>query len=131
MLYNCPRVEATLAGHTSSVNALVGLENGLLASASLDKSIKVWNVRDGRLVKSFGEHSGGVHSMVLISKGRLASGGGFSDKQIKIWSPSEGGLVKTVENVHKDAVLSLAFVDGGCLASGSKDKTINLWNVNE
>ena len=63
--------------------SLKGLRRGYLASGSMDKSIKIWNVNDGRLVKNIQEQTDGILDFELLENGYLASA---SDEKVKIWN---------------------------------------------
>jgi len=100
----------------------------LLASGSGDKTIKLWSLPEGALVKTLEGHKDTVRALAVSPDGKLlASGSG--DQTIKLWSLPEGVLVKTLEG-HKDTVRALAVSpDGQLLASGSSDGIIKLWSL--
>jgi len=55
-----------------------------LASASMDKTVKVWDAQTGQELLSFKGQGGYVNSVVFSPDGhRLASGG--PDRRLKIW----------------------------------------------
>src|SRR6266480_198946 len=64
----------TLEGHSSGVNAVVFSSDGQrLASASYDRTIKIWDAASGACLQMEG-HSDSVNSVVFSSDGqRLAS----------------------------------------------------------
>ncbi|MCS7227406.1 MAG: WD40 repeat domain-containing protein [Endomicrobia bacterium] len=116
-------------GHIWNVNSVAFSADGkYLASGSLDRTIKLWEVSTGRLVRTLEGHTWDVESVAFSADGKyLASGSG--DKTIKLWEVSTGRLVRTLEG-HTDRINSVAFsADGKYLASGSWDKTIKLWEV--
>jgi WD40 repeat protein len=94
-------------------------------SGSWDKTIKLWQVDTGNLVRTLSGHWGGVRSVAFSPDGKLlASGGG--DNTIKLWNVTTGAEVRTLS----DWAFSVAFSpDGKLLASGGDDNTIKLWNV--
>ena len=53
-------------GHSSYVTSLVNLQNGYLASGSYDYSVKIWNIRDGKLKYAFDKLNGG-HFYYVVS----------------------------------------------------------------
>ncbi|MEH2002163.1 MAG: ribosome assembly protein 4, partial [Nostoc sp.] len=119
----------TLEGHSSAVSSVVFSPDGQrLASASGDKTIKLWDVATGKAVQTLTGHSSAVYSVVFSPDGqRLASAS--TDKTIKLWDVATGKAVQTLTG-HSDTVSSVVFSpDGQRLASASGDKTIKLWDL--
>ncbi len=70
----------TLTGHNHSVTYLVALlsaDSLLLASASGDSSIKIWNITNGKIMNSLNDHSDCVACLTVLPNGYL---------EIKIWN---------------------------------------------
>jgi WD40 repeat protein len=92
--------------------------NGEIISGSDDKSIKIWDGKDFRLLKTVDEKNGGhsraVYSLAVSDNGRIASGS--ADNTIKVWE-SDFTLFKTL-NGHNNGVYALIFTRDGCLISG-------------
>jgi WD40 repeat protein len=101
-----------------------------IASGSNDKTVKLWDVLSGQLLRTLAGHTSGVNSVAFSPDGgTLVSGG--DDKTTKLWDTAGGQLLHTLTG-HKKEVTSVAFSPNGrTLASGSKDKTIMLWVVSK
>ncbi|XP_065623212.1 WD40 repeat-containing protein HOS15 isoform X2 [Quercus suber] len=67
----------------------------LLASASFDSTIKLWDVELGRLISSFNGHRDPVYSVAFSPNGEYLASGSM-DKCLHIWSVKEGKIVKTL-----------------------------------
>jgi len=119
----------TLTGHGNYVRSVAFSPDGnTLASGSSDQTIKLWRVRDGRLMKTITGHGNWVRSVAFSPDGNTLASGSY-DNTIKLWRVSDGKLMKTLTG-HGSSVLSVAFSpDGKTLASGSEDNTIKLWGV--
>ncbi len=122
--------DKTLTGHSDEVFSVAYSPDGrYLASGSIDKTIKIWEVATGKELRTLTGHSGGVFLVAYSPDGRyLASGS--SDKTIKIWEVATGKELHTL-TVYSylygaDVVYS---PDGRYLASRSDDKTIKIWEV--
>ena len=117
-----------LKGHDSTIAAIAYSPDGAtLASASADKSIKLWRVSEGKAIATLNGHSDGVTSLAFSPDGeRVASGS--NDKSVKLWSTVSGKLLATLSG-HNDGVTSVAFSPkDNLLASGSYDRSVILWN---
>lgn len=123
----------TLTAHTDWITDLAFSPNKtLLASSSLDQTIKLWNVAKGTLLISL--KSGRVTSLAFSPDGtRLASGsrlrqwadGATSPDGVQVWDAATGQLLYTLD---VGLVNDLAFSpDGRSLAAGAQKTT--LWNL--
>ncbi len=95
----------------------------LLASASLDKTIKLWGLHhQSRLIL---REQNDVRDVVFSPDNRLIATAG-DDKSVKIWNRA-GQLLYTLKG-HRDRINSITFSpDGQLIASASRDGTVKLW----
>lgn len=117
-----------LEGHTDTVTDISFSRNGeLIATASNDKTVKLWS-RDGKEIKSLREgHSDGVTSVAFSPDGKIIASGS-KDKKIILWN-LDGKQIKTLSG-HGDWVTDVSFSpDGQIIASASEDKTVRLWRI--
>ncbi len=100
----------------------------MLASGSIDSTIRLWDVATGRLTATLEGHTGHVWSVAFSPDGRMLASGSI-DSTIRLWDVATGRSTATMQG-HTDGVFSVAFSpDGRMLASGSGDSTIRLWDV--
>jgi WD40 repeat protein len=120
---------AELKGHTALIYSLAFSPDGkLLATASFDNTIKLWDSQAGyKEVRTLTGHAGPVYCVAFHPDGKtLASSS--TDQTIRIWNVADGKQVRELKG-HGGIVDSIAFSpDGKLLASGSADKTVRLWN---
>ncbi len=127
----CGRIQEKnrLEGHVAAVHTVNYSPNGkTLMSVSHDKTVKLWNVADGKHILSLGDHSNLIDVVAYSPDGKtLASGS--PDKTVKLWDAADGKVIHKMED-HIERIIAIAYSpDGKTLASGSADHTIKLWNV--
>jgi WD40 repeat protein len=112
-------------GHTAAVLAVdISPDSSLIASASIDQTIKLWR-HDGTQVTTLNGHSGGVRAVKFSPDGQTIASGD-EDGTIKLWK-LDGTLLKTFKG-HTASVWGVAFSpDGQFVASASWDKTVKIW----
>ena len=87
---------AILSGHTKYVNSLVFSSDGAsLVSGSGDKTIKLWDIQTGGVVKTFHGHTRYVSASISADNTTIASGS--LDKTIRLWDIQTGECHHTVE----------------------------------
>ncbi|KAK3169687.1 hypothetical protein OEA41_009071 [Lepraria neglecta] len=119
----------TLEGHSDLVNSVVfSHDSKHLASASDDKTLKIWDASNGKCLQTLEGHSHLVNSVVFSHDSKhLASAS--DDKTLKIWDASNGKCLQTLEG-HSHLVNSVVFShDSKHLASASHDKTLKIWDA--
>jgi WD40 repeat protein len=116
-----------LSGHNDLISSLAfSPNNKLLASASWDSTVKIWNPATGKEIRTLSGHSDRVYAVAFSADSQyLASAS--ADKTIMIWSVASGKNLRTL-TAHGDQVMSLAFCPNSrFLATGSHDKSIIIW----
>lgn len=84
-----------ILAHSAMVcQLLVNLSNNMLLSCSHDRTIKIWNLETGKLIKILYGHNSEVLDMVMRYDGKLVSGSNTGD--IKLWDLDVGKCLKTV-----------------------------------
>uniref|UniRef100_A0A8C6W022 Notchless protein homolog 1 n=1 Tax=Nothobranchius furzeri TaxID=105023 RepID=A0A8C6W022_NOTFU len=118
---------ARMTGHSALVNeVLFSPDTRLLASASFDKSIKIWDGRTGKYLTSLRGHVGSVYQVAWSADSRLLVSGS-SDSTLKVWDVKTGKLNMDLPG-HADEVYAVDWSpDGQRVASGGKDKCLRIW----
>ena len=118
----------TTLTYDSPINSIAfSPNNPLLASASADSTIQLWNLNTNTLQATLQGHTSNVLSVAFDPNGSLLASGS-ADGTVRLWNPITETLQATLE-AHTSDVLSISFnSDGSLLASGSADGTVRLWN---
>jgi WD40 repeat protein/serine/threonine protein kinase len=100
----------------------------LLATASMDGAIRLWDVATGAPTLSLHPHPGQINSLAFSPDGRLLASGS-DDRSIKVWDMSTG-TERAILRGHADWVTRVAFApDGRRLASADCEGAVKLWDV--
>jgi WD40 repeat protein len=119
----------TLTGHLDEVNSLALIpQTSTFASASDDKTIKLWDLNTRKEIRTLRGHSDWIYSVAISPNGQTIVSGG-KDDTIKVWNLNTGNEKQTLRG-HKSFVNSVAISpDGRNIASGSYDTTIKIWDL--
>ncbi len=111
-----------LRGHEKGVFSLAVIDRDHLASGSLDKTIRIWDLRSQETVRLLRGHENAVTGLASISSRFLASAS--QDQTIKVWDLETG---TPVVNLHLDTGLSSLVVmpDGRALVAGDSAGTVH------
>lgn len=158
---NTPRAIFTRKAHDKDINAIsVNHNSNLFASASQDRTVKIWSVTEGEVQGVLRGHRRGVWSVKFgpkdappligdngpasTNRGLILTGSG--DKSIKIWSLTDYSCLRTLEG-HTNSVLKVIWMPLRSttttasapssstkntlqIASAGGDGLVKIWNAN-
>ncbi len=118
-----------LTGHSANVTSVAISSDGQIVSGCEDKTIKLWNLETGKLIRTLNENWGEVSSLAVSPNGKLLAVGSSKTPQnnVKVWNLATGKLVWTLLGHHKPVNVVNISSDGQILASGSNK--IKIWDL--
>jgi WD40 repeat protein len=122
----------TLTGHLGKVTSVVISPDGEnLVSGCADKTIKVWDLKIGKLIRTFTEDLGEISSVAISPDGHFLAVGSCQHPKsnVKVWNLNSGKLIHTLLGHQKPVNCIAISPDGKILASGSNK--IKIWNLHK
>ncbi len=122
----------TLNGHSAYVKDLLFInnENSLLASASDDGTVRIWNLTTNTNKFILQGHTNQVYILKQVSFDVLASGS--FDNTINLWNITSGSLIRTLQGHTNSIFYSLDTMLNNrgqtLLVSGAWDRLLKIWN---
>jgi WD40 repeat protein/serine/threonine protein kinase len=122
-----PKLTRSLPGHEDFIYSVAFSRSGeLMASASLDGTVKLWECGSWEQRRTLVGHAGGVLGVAFSPDSRSIASVG-EDGSIKLWSVSSDRLLANLCG-HAHLVACVAYSPNGLLlATGSNDRTVKLW----
>ena len=125
----------TFTGHSDKINKVVYSPDGKhIASASNDKTIKIWDAETGKLVKNLVGQVSGIKSAVVSRDGKfmLTFSGNFfaqSPYTIKLWDIYNAEQLQTFKPSKQRLTCIDISSDGQIIATGDALRRVKLWKV--
>ncbi|CAE7314253.1 unnamed protein product [Symbiodinium natans] len=101
--------------------------NMMMAAATADHEVHLWDLEDMELLVSLKGHSDQVWE-VKFSTNETTLASGSSDKTIRLWDAQDGSPLGVLRG-HEAAIRCLSFSFAGYLISGDQDSNMFLWEA--
>jgi WD40 repeat protein len=111
-------------GHQLAVKVLITLRGGKLATGSMDRTVRIWNIKDQACLHRLEGHTSTVLSLAELPDDRLASGS--FDYTVRVWRVTTGDHLFTF--AHQDPILAMVVLQDGRLASCS-GSVVRVWDA--
>ncbi|HEX7880407.1 MAG TPA: WD40 repeat domain-containing protein, partial [Candidatus Eisenbacteria bacterium] len=119
--------DSTFPAHARRVYSMAwSLDATRLATGSIDRTARVWQVPDGRLVTTFSEHHGTVAALAFDpSGGRILSTG--SDNRLFLWNAATGAILSSFRGHESDVSAIAAGAGPDVVLTGDWGGVIRRW----
>ena len=123
----------SIYGHEDGIRCLASLPNSsILASGSLDKNIKIWDLGNNTLRCTLTLHRGPVSALCYVNRWLLVSGS--VDKSLVVWeyvtSLSKYKPIYLLTG-HKSVIRGIIRINGEEIISGECGGELRIWNIIE
>lgn len=116
-------------GHEQGVSDLAfSSDSRFLVSASDDKTLRLWDVPTGSLIKTLHGHTNYVFCVNFNPQSNIIVSGSF-DETVRVWDVKSGKCLKVLP-AHSDPVTAVDFNrDGSLIVSSSYDGLCRIWDA--
>jgi WD40 repeat protein/transcriptional regulator with XRE-family HTH domain len=121
-----PRV---FKGHTAEILDIdISPDGKYLATGSVDKTARLWDLATGESIQTFSGHTGGIDGIAFSPDGKTLVTGS-TDHTARLWDVMSGETIRVFSG-HTAEVGDVEFSsDGQSIVSSSWDQTARIWDV--
>ncbi|KAJ6212919.1 vegetative incompatibility protein HET-E-1 [Bipolaris maydis] len=120
---------SVLESHSASVRAVVFSPDGqLVASASWDSIVRVWETATGHCRSVLEGHSREVNAVVFSPDGQLVASAS-ADSTVRVWETATGHCRSVLEGHSREVNAVVFSPDRQLVASVSWDSTVRVWET--
>jgi len=118
----------SLTGHTNWIQELEYSPDGtIIATASDDYTIRLWNASTGKTVRVLTGHTAPVYEVAFSPDGRILASAS-EDRTVRLWDSANGSRLGRLSD-RSQKMNAVAFSsDGKTLASAAADGSVRLWS---
>lgn len=120
---------AKFTGHRDSLYAVaITADKKIVATASYDQTIKLWDVASGKETKTLTGHNGAVYDLSFNPAGTILASCG-ADRTVKLWDVKTGTRLDTFSQSTKELYAVAFSPDGKHVVAGGADNRIRQWTI--
>ncbi|RNA01455.1 hypothetical protein BpHYR1_009657 [Brachionus plicatilis] len=116
--------------HNRKVFSLIKLNDENLVSSAADDTIKIWNLKEKKCIKTYNEYNAYVYCLVKLSDKQFLSGSQYGT--IKLWDITQNKSTETFDcSQYGRKVIGIHVLDEDKFISCSEDGSLVLWSLKE
>ncbi len=113
----------SVSAHTAGITQ-IACRGNFVATSSEDGTVKFWDIVEGKELKSWHAHDGGVRSVAFTADGHVLTSG--RDHFVRLWDVN-GNLIKQFEPLSDIAMQAAAA--GGRIIAADWSGSVRVWNM--
>ncbi|MBS1987627.1 WD40 repeat domain-containing protein [Candidatus Dependentiae bacterium] len=113
-----------LKGHKAAIHSIMEYDNGILASASDDFTMRNWEPQTGKCIATTNQHIQRGKPVIQLKNGTFVIPEG---NDLQVIDPELQKPIATPQG-HTQAITSLTLLQNGNFVSASNDHTLKIWN---
>ncbi len=119
----------TYRGHSDTLYAAALSPDGsLVATASYDHDILLWDVDSGKQIHRLEGHNGAVFDVAFDPQGEVIASAS-ADETVKVWSVATGKRLDTLSQPTAEQYTVAISPDGRTIVAGGADQRIRQWTL--
>jgi WD40 repeat protein len=123
------KLKSVLAGHDDVINSVSFRSDGKqIASASYDRTARIWDVASGKVIRSLTMHSDFVLAVAFSPDGKHVFTGS-KDRSIRMTEADTGKSVFTFSDRNEDVLAVAAHPDGKSIVATGLEPGLSWWNT--
>lgn len=123
-------LKGQLKGHEQALLSMAFAPDApILASASKDGTVRIWDMELQKELLSINAHPAGVQSVAFHPEGRIIVSGGW-DRAVRVWDATAGEKLKEFELASPVQAVAWS-PNGHYVTAGCADGTLRMWAVEE
>ena len=120
----------SLFGHNNCIVCLCALPNKILASGSVDKNIKIWDIKNRTLISTLSKHTDSVTALCYVREEVIVSGSW--DKSLIIWRKESGSFSfsQTLKG-HTQSIRGIIRMSNTEIVVGERMGNLQIWDIDQ
>lgn len=123
------QVKRTIEGHSDAIYGVAWSPDGtIIATVGYDKSVRIWSVETGELLRSLSGHNGAVYDVDFDPTGKVIATAS-ADETVKLWRVDTGERLDTMGQGEAEQYAVRFHPSGNTVMAVGADRRIRVWQV--